>query len=321
MIIFLYGTDSFRAKRKLDELVGNFRAREDKSGMNTSVLEAAKTDIGEMQQALFAPAFLGNKRLVVIKGLLALKKDEQKPFVDLVEKLPESTVAVFFETEEVAKLEKSPLYPLLTKGKFHWEFAPMSAMEMAGWINAEAERVGASFSPEALAALTEAVGADTARAATEAAKLIAHAGAAKRVEAADVATLTIGETQEDMFGFLDAVANKQTKNAAVMLEKQIAAGIEPMQMLAMLARTVRLLIQARDMVDRGLPQNEAVRELGIHPFAARKSLTQAHNFNMDFLRGLHAALLEADRKVKTGGVSSPRLALDLFVAKAVDASL
>jgi hypothetical protein len=38
---------------------------------------------------------------------------------------------------------------------------------------------------------------------------------------------------------------------------------------------------------------------------------------MLFLRGLHTALLDADRKIKTGAVASPRLALDLFIAKAL----
>jgi DNA polymerase-3 subunit delta len=317
MIIFLYGTDTYRSRRKLNEILLNFRTREDKSGMNTTTLEASKVDIGEIQQALFAPAFLGNKRLVVINGLLALKRDEQKPFVDLIGKLPDSTTAVFYEDGEAKSLEKSPLLPLLTTGKFHWEFAPMSAGTMANWINTEAIAMGVSFAPQALAALAEAVGGDSARAANETAKLAAYVGEKKMIEVADVAALVVGETHEDMFGFLDAIAGKQTQRAATMLEKQIEAGIEPMQMLAMLARTVRLLLAARDLLDRGIPQNEAVRELGVHPFAARKSLDQARNFEMNFLRGLHTALLEADRKVKTGQTPTPRLVLDLFVAKAV----
>jgi len=163
------------------------------------------------------------------------------------------------------------------------------------------------------------IGDDSARAANETAKLAAFVGDKKLIEAADVAELVVGETREDMFGFLDAVAGKQTKRAMAMLENEIAAGVEPMQILAMLARTVRLLIQARDMLDRGMPGNEAVRGLGVHPFAARKSLDQARNFEMNFLVGLHTALLEADRKVKTGLTPTPRLVLDLFVAKAVGA--
>jgi DNA polymerase-3 subunit delta len=281
------------------------------------VLDAAKADIGDIQQALFAPAFLGNKRLVVMKGLLTMKRDEQKPFVGLVEKLPESTVAVFYETEEISKLEKSPLYPLLTAGKFHWEFAPLNASAMADWVSVELARDNVTIAPSALAAFVEAVGADTARAANEAAKLAAYAGGKKKIEAADVAMHMTGEAHEDMFGFLDAVAGKQRQRAAAMLEQQIMAGAEPMQLLAMLARTVRLLIASRDLLDRGVPQNEAIRDLGVHPFAARKSLAQARGFEMSFLRGLHTALLDADRKIKTGLVNSPRLALDLFIAKAL----
>jgi len=317
MIIFLYGTDTYRSRRKLNEIVANFRGREDKTGMNTTTLEASKTDIGEIQQALFAPAFLGNKRLVVINGLLALKRDEQKPFVELIGKLPDSTTAVFYEEGDAKSLEKSPLLPLLTAGKFHWEFSSMNTGAMASWISAEAAKLGVSLTPEALSTIADAIGDDSARAANEIAKLAAYAGNKKIIEAKDVAELLVGETHEDMFGFLDAVAAKQTQRAATMLEREISAGVEPMQILAMLARTVRLLIQARDLLDRGIPQNEAVRELGVHPFAARKSLDQARNFEMNFLVGLHTALLEADRKVKTGLTPTPRLVLDLFVAKAV----
>lgn len=317
MVIFIYGQDVYRSRRKLSEIVANFRAREDKANMNTAVVEASKSDIGEIQQALFAPAFLGNKRLVVVNGLLAQKPASQEPFMALLDRLPESTTAIFYETEETKKLEKSPLFERLAKGKFQWEFAPMNAGQMAGWLASEATGAGVAIGSTALASLAENVGSDTARASNELGKLIAYVGAKKQIEGADVALLTAGEVQEDMFGFLDAVAGKQSKKAATMLERQIEAGIEPMQMLSMLARTVRLLIQARDMLERGLPQNEAVRELGIHPFAARKALTQASGFDLATLRALHRALLEADRKIKIGAVASPRLALDLVIAQAV----
>lgn len=317
MVIFLYGTDAYRSRKKLDEIVANFREREDRAGFNTAVFEAAKADIGDIQQALFSPAFLGNKRLVVIGGLLATKRDEQKPFIDLISKLPASTTAVFYETGDAKSLAKSPLLPILTEGKFKWEFCPLNGGQMAGWIIAEAQEKGVSIEPAAVDALAEAVNSDSAKAANELAKLIAYVGDKKMIAAEDVAELVTGETQEDMFGFLDAVANKQPKQAAVMLERQIDAGVEPMQMLAMLARTVRILIQAKDMLERGLPQNEAVKELGIHPFAARKALTQARNFSMETLKSLHNSLLDADRRVKTGQTPTPRLVLDLVVAGAL----
>jgi DNA polymerase-3 subunit delta len=317
MIIFLYGTDTFRSKRKLDEIASSFREREDASGLNTVTLDAAKAEPAEIHQALFAPAFLGNKRLAVIKGMLALKREEQKPFLELVAKLPASTTAVFYEAADAKACDKSPLYPLLVEGKYHWEFAPLSGRELESWLAAEANAHAVTFEPHALSAFIEAVRSDSARAANEIAKLAAYVGGRQIIEVQDVALMVTGEVQEDMFGFLDAVANRDSKRAAVMLEQQIMAGTEPMQLLAMLARTVRILIQARDLLDRRYPQPEAIRELGIHPFAARKALAQAQSFETQTLRQLHAALLDTDRRIKTGSASSPRVVLDLMVAKAV----
>jgi DNA polymerase-3 subunit delta len=318
MVIFLYGIDNFRSRRKLNELVANFREREDKSGMNTAFFEASAA-LGDVQQALFSPAFLGNKRLVVLSGFLGLKREEQLPYLALLEKIPESTTAVFYEILPEEKLEKSPLFSLLTSGKFHWEFAPLTAVEMSNWLTAEAKACGASFELPALSLLAEAVGGDTAKAAAETAKLSAYAGSDKIIKAADVALMVTAGTEDDMFGFLDAVASGQSKKAVTILEKQIDFGSEPMQILSMLARTVRLLIQARDLMDNNVPQNIAVKELGVHPFAARKTLTQAAGLKMVFLRGLHQALVETDKKIKSGFAGSARVALDLFVAKALGA--
>jgi DNA polymerase-3 subunit delta len=126
-----------------------------------------------------------------------------------------------------------------------------------------------------------------------------------------------GETADNMFGFLDAVANKQPAAAARLLEQQIDSGSEPMQLLAMISRTVRLLLQSKDMLDRGMNEPEAAAQLGIHPFAAKKAVAQARKFDMIALRNLHTRLLDADRKIKTGLAPTPRVMLDLLVAKAV----
>jgi len=344
MILFLYGTDSVRSKRKLDEIVAKFKLDHDPGGMNLATVDASKAELGDVQQALFASPFLSTRRMVIVSNLLTLKKDEQQPVVELVEKLPASTVAVFYERAEEAACKKSPLWKKLTEGKYHWEFAPLSGAQLSAWYQKEAQSRGVSLAPMAVSALMAAVGPDLARAENEIAKLAAYVGARPSLSPSPtgreiipplpsgervggeglqlitpeiVSLLVTGEVQENMFGFLDAVAAKQPAQAAKLLEEQIAAGTESMQLLAMIARTVRLLIQSKDLLDRHVPEADAVRELGVHPFAARKSLQQARRFDMPTLLSLHARLLDADRKIKTGLSPSPRVMLDLLVAKTV----
>jgi DNA polymerase III subunit delta len=316
MIIFLFGKDAFRSRKKLNEIVENFRAREDKAGYNTAILDAAKTGMEELSRAMLSSAFLANKRMVVINGMLSRGKDEQEQVVYILGKMPAATTAVFYETLDEAACKKSPLYPLLITDKYHWEFSPLTEAETIAFVSAEAKRLCANFSAPAIATLARLVKNDSARAANETAKLAAHA-AGRRVEVNDVYEMVLGEPEEDMFGFLDAVAAKNATRAAAMLENQINAGVEPMQILAMLARSVRLLIQAKDCLERGLQTDQAISEIGAHPFAVKKSLAQARGFEMNVLKNLHAALLDADRKIKTGLVPTPRVALDLIVARAV----
>jgi DNA polymerase-3 subunit delta len=356
MILFLYGTDSVRSKRKLDEIVAKFKLDHDPGGMNLATVDASKAELGDVQQALFASPFLSTRRMVIVSNLLTLKKDEQQSIAELVEKLPVSTVAVFYERAEEAACKKSPLWKILTAGKYHWEFAPLAGAQLSAWYQKEAQSRGVSLAPMAVTALMAAVGPDLARAENEIAKLAAYVGAKpslspsptgreispplpsgegqplnpplpsgervggegrKLITPEDIALLVSGEVQENMFGFLDAVAAKSPAHAARLLEEQIAAGTESMQLLAMIARTVRLLIQSKDLLDRHVPEPDAVRELGVHPFAARKSLQQARRFDMPTLLSLHARLLDADRKIKTGLSPSPRVMLDLLVAKTV----
>ena len=314
MSIFLYGKDAFRSRRKLNEIVENFRNREDKTGFNISFFEAGKASPEELNRALLSPAFLGDKRLVVISGMLALKKDEQAPAAYLLGKLPASTTAVFYETLDEAACKKSPLYPLLIADKFHWEFPPLNEAETAAFVSAEAKRLNADLPAPVVSALARLVKNDSARAANETAKLAAYT-AGRRAEVNDVYEMVLGEPEENMFGFLDAVAARQSGAAERLLEEQVNAGVEPMQILAMLARSVRLLLQAKDCLERGVPQSAAIAEIGGHPFAAKKALSQAAAFPMKTLKNFHAALFDADRKIKTGLAPSPRVALDMIVAR------
>jgi len=316
MVIFIYGTDTYRSRRKLDEIVAGFREREDKSGMNVNFLEAAESSPEEIGRALLSPAFLGNKRLAVVSGIMELKKEAQEPIAYILSRLPDTTTAVFYEKLDNRTAKMSPLYPLLHGDKYHWEFKLLDEAETAEFVSAEAKLLGANFSKTALGALASAVKGDSARAANETAKLAAFA-AGRTIEERDVTEMVLNEPEEDMFAFLDAVAAKNKSRATALLETQIDAGIEPMQILAMLARSVRLLIQAKDCSERGLTADAATGEMGAHPFAVKKALAQARGFEMSSLKNLHAALLDADRKIKTGLVPSPRAALDLVVARAL----
>jgi DNA polymerase-3 subunit delta len=86
----------------------------------------------------------------------------------------------------------------------------------------------------------------------------------------------------------------------------------PLYILAMLARQIRILIQAKELGAQGLTRQEMARRLKLHPFVVEKGEAQARNFTMAQLEAAHQRLLQTDWAIKTGEVED-LVALDMLV--------
>ena len=71
-------------------------------------------------------------------------------------------------------------------------------------------------------------------------------------------------------------------------------------------------MQARELLDQGLPPREVQRRLGIHPFVAEKTERQARQYRVEQLEAALRLLLRTDQAIKTGE-AEPELALELFI--------
>src|SRR5690606_20925699 len=97
MIIFFYGDDSYRSFRKLGELKAKY-IDASLGDTNLSQIDVANCTVDQMTSALLAFPFLAKTRLVVLNRLLSKgSKHIQEKFLDLLEKIPDTTVAVVYE--------------------------------------------------------------------------------------------------------------------------------------------------------------------------------------------------------------------------------
>ena len=81
----------------------------------------------------------------------------------------------------------------------------------------------------------------------------------------------------------------------------------------MIVRQFRLLIQVKELQEDTLPPDAIARQLGLHPFVAKKIGEQSRNFSLAQLETIYRRLLDIDVEIKTGQTSDV-LALDLLVA-------
>ena len=201
---------------------------------------------------------------------------------------------------------------------------------------------GKKLSPAAWVALGKKTGFDLRRSMSELEKLVSFVGERKMVEKEDVEE-AVGRTKEDeVFALTTALSEKNQLAALGALKNLLDQGIHHLIILTMMVREVRLLLQARLLVDSGkLPKFNSGMEygwfqkvlypalgelntaavkregfiFGQHPFVVYNVLRNCLRFTDSRLIGLLDDLLHLERALKTSA-SSPQFLLEMFLIKA-----
>ena len=288
-----------------------FSAGYDQSGMNLAEFpgQTKKIEIGSVMQSIQSPPFLGEKRLVIVKGLLedVTTKSKAQPWVEALKRTPESTIVILYNAVSVKKVEKNHLFKSLSgRDDVHaYDFPALDGSKLNAWAVSRAKELGLVIDTRLLQHVVALVGNDLWQLSGELAKLVAFANG-QQVTREMVADLVKANYEDAMFDFIDAVSQRNASRALSLLHAQRASGSTDFHLMGMLARQVRLLMGARSVLDHNPNATKAdvARELGAHPFVAQKTLAQARAFDFPTLKRTHDLLYEVDQKMKTGGISA-----------------
>lgn len=319
MILFLYGEDTYRSKKKLDEIRAKFTRDIDPSNLNLQELDGEKADLGEIRAAVSAAPFLAKKRMLVLTdAIVNASKKEAEALAELLDAVPEETILVVRERTGAADLEDAPAFEKLKGGKFYPEFRPLGPKELQAWILAESEARGVEFFKDALTAYLPVAGTDAWKIAGEldALAATARANGSGQITVESVRSLANLQTEQSVFDFLDAVGTRRADLALTQLDRLLEQGESEVMLLSRLQAHMRGLLVAADLSMLGQATKERLaREIGVHPFAAAKLVSQSRYFKPQELERLYVKLIDADEQLKRGGWPKARAALDLFLAE------
>lgn len=315
MVIFVYGSDSFRSASYLKKIIRQFKKERDPAGYNLSVLdsmieEESKRVLGE----ILSVPFLSEKRLVVVKNLLVSKeKALQEELAGRIKQktLPESTVLVFWENGETFKgKEALALFELLKQEKYKEYFKPLETRELGIWIAQEVKNRGGNIDKQALAYMIRNAGGDLLFLNQVIDQLVSYKGE-EIITESDLALFMDSNADDNVFNLVDAIVAGDKARAYSMLAEQYKMGKDSFYVFAMIVRQFRILLQIKDVLDRGLKPD--AKAMGLHPFVLKKTLPIVGRYSMDQLRAANACLLDIDIQTKTGKAEHSLL-LDIFVA-------
>ena len=296
---------------------------------NHHKLAAAQTQPAEAIATCNSLPFLDSVRLVEMEGVLATAEGSGSQrgrgrsnrrqaasnsgwmaLAEAIPQMPDTTLLVLVDGDVS---DNNPLLRALADHcRIHKQAAP-TGQGLNQWVKRTVEDKGGSITPPAIHAITEMVGNDLWTLDRELEKLSLYA-TGREITEPDVRSLVPYAQEANIFAAVDAIMDGRPGEALRLLTQLMYDGREPLYIIAMIERQLRLIALARDLSERGVVQPELGRRMGANSdFVVRKTLGQARRMTLPQISVKYQRVLESDLAIKQGRLD-PEVSLELLVA-------
>ena len=322
----IYG-DSFLVRRRLASLEAEHGA-DGLLDANRHRFQGGQATAQELLGVCQAIPFMDPLRLIVVDGLLGTAEsrsgggagrgrgrrgnsatDGWQSLADAIPQMPDTTLLLLVDGTLSAN---NPLLRQFRNVCSVEEHTAPRGEQLARWIKVTAESRGAMINPAAIRSLADLVGGDLWTLDQELEKLSLYA-MGREIGESDVRLMVSQVREASIFEAVDAMIDGRPQVALRLLAQLRDDGRDPLYIIAMVERQLRLLALARDSMERRLSADEMKRALGTSSdFVVRKTTDQARRHTKQDIAWRYDRLLEADLAIKQGRLD-PDLALELLV--------
>ncbi len=313
MIIFLYGDNSYLSKQQLEKI----RKKHQQANPDVTdqiILDAKEVSYNEIIRQVKTLPFLSKSRLIILKNLLTQgKKDLQEKILNSLEKVPETTIMVFYEDKspdkrtKIFKDFKNPSTTLRTK-----EFKQLDDYSLRHWIKDQFAIYQKQIESQALEKLMIYVGNDLWRLSNEIEKLALLSDQKEVINQKDVEVLVRSKIDSNIFNLVDALSVKDQDNAIKELYKLYKNSVYELVILSMIVRQFRNLIVVKELINLNYKNYQIQKETELHSFVVQKTALQCRNYSINDLEDIYQKILDYDVKIKQGKIDS-RLGLEMLI--------
>ena len=270
-----------------------------------------KTGLADIVASSQTVPFFAERRLVIAKNTELFNK-KVDDFLNL-DKLPLTTTLVFLETN-VDKRTK--LYKLVSKIGTVAELVTPKADDLVKWVVSQFKKSGRTMTTSTATYLIKHLPSDMFTISSEIEKLVAYTSqsAQQEITTADIDHVTAKSAETKIFDMLNCIGKKQVSSALIQYKSMIDARTEPLMILAMIARQIRLILRTKALSADGYNIEEIAKAIGARSFAVRDYLLQSKNFKYQALITGLEACLDTDLAIKTGQ-TTPVIGVEQLIIK------
>ena len=319
MLFFLHGEDTYRSRKKMEEVREKFSRERDATGLNSEVLQGGELTADVFARACTTAPFMAVRRMVIVENVLTEGSDaalHQAVFhtlsahnMEVAQSTADTPILVFWEGTRITpprvtgKTRTKPrsLKELLFICDYVQEFVQLEGQALASWLSQEAANNGLAVTAQARTLLCTWYGASTWKLANELEKISAYVLGSGATTIDEMAVRSVSEFMEEAraFAFGNAIAERNHEAALALFWEHVRDGDSPFKLFGMIALQFRLLIAlAQQTGEASLA--ELAKTLGVHPFALQKTALGTQRYTRGELQQNYRRLVAVERELRSG---------------------
>lgn len=316
-IYLLYGTEGYLKKQYRDKLKTALTVQDDGdmmggmgSDMNFNAFEGKETNPKEVIDLAETLPFFAERRVILIENSGFFKNACE----ELAEYLPEAAPSTYFIFVEEEVDKRSKMYKTVNRSGRAVEFATQSEELITRWILSRLKKEGKNITGSVMQLFLSKTGTDMGNIDRELEKLICYTLDKDVIGAEDVEAIATEQTTNKIFDMVNAIAEHNQRRALDLYYDLLTLKEPPMRIMYLITRQFQILLNIRDMAQKGFDNQTMAKNAGIPPFAVRRNLTQAKGFTAAQLKQALYDGAELEEAVKTGRMND-QMAVELFLMK------
>ncbi|MBD5444756.1 MAG: DNA polymerase III subunit delta [Lachnospiraceae bacterium] len=307
-LYLLYGEEAYLIKQYRDRLKDALMNGGD--AMNYHYFEGKDVNIGEVIDLAETMPFFSDRRVIIIENSGLFKHGGEQ----LAEYLKEPSETAFFVLVEKEIDKRSKLFKAVSANGRAIEFKAQDESVLKRWILGILKKENKKITERDLQLFLEKTGTDMENISKELEKLICYCIDKEVIDKADIETVCIRQINNQIFDMMNAIAEKRQKEAMELYYDLLTLKEPPMRILFLLARQFNLLLQVKELNNKGYSSKTIGENVGLPGFIAGKYVNQAAKFSTADLRLAVTDCVETEEAVKTGKMNDV-LSVELLLIK------
>jgi DNA polymerase-3 subunit delta len=292
--IVIAGSERFFVDRALSALRSAV-VGEGPRGFNEDLFEGKGASATRILDAARTLPMLASQRFVLVRDVDAIAPAELDKLAEYLD-APVASACVVLLAEKLDGRTK--LAKRAQKLGLLIDAAPLKLHEMRGFVSSEVGRRKLRATPDAIAAIVDALGTDLPAIDDALERLSLYVGPASAIELPAVEACVTKLRVESIWALVDAVSMRDRRGALNAAASLLADREPPLRILAMIARQLRIVSRMQAALAEGMQPQDAAKQAGAPPFKARDLATAARRFDRQALTRAFTVLAETDLALK-----------------------